>query len=44
MLSLAIAHRLVLVAEGLDGEHRPEGLVLGHRHATWCSASSTVGR
>ena len=24
--------RLVLAAEGLDGQHRPERLVLGHRH------------
>ncbi len=26
-------HRVVLGAEGLDGENRPERLVLGHRHA-----------
>ena len=32
MLSLAIAHRLVLVAERLDGQHRAERLVLDDRH------------
>ena len=32
MLSLAIAHRLVLVAERLDGQHRPERLLLDDRH------------
>ena len=29
--------RLVLVAERLDGEHRAERLVLGHRHRRSCS-------
>ncbi len=34
MLSLAIRDRVVLVAERLDGEHRPERLVLDDGHAS----------
>ena len=32
MLSLAVATASSSLREGLDGEHRAEGLVLGHRH------------
>ena len=46
MLSLAMRDRLVLVAEGLDGEHRPERLVLhdGHRRRRSRRAPSAGSR